>query len=116
MRDIGIFHSLHKENFKRFRAFFNSIEEGYRGASGAFSAGVPIIDILIGLNALDKANGGYLDDNLMFYPRDGQKHIIEARQRLVEGKSLLDYAKKHDSEALMKTYDSIREHILQFRK
>lgn len=117
MKYLWKFHKLSKDDFTWFRGYFISDDKRwYRWPSGAFSPGVPLIDITIWLNSLDTANPWYLDENLRFYPKLSKIHIEQARDRLNNKKSLLDYADKYNSEHLQKIYTEIATAVMHFRK
>lgn len=117
MQYLGKFHSLSKEDFTLFRGYFIGDEERkFRWPSGAFSPGIPIIDITIWLNSLDTANPGYLDENIIFYPKLSQIHIRNARDRLTNQKSLLHYAIKHNNDQLKQIYMEIGTAVMRFRQ
>ena len=111
------FFSLDDEQFAIFRTFYfgNEILD-YRWPSGAFSSSMPIIDLLIGLNTLETANHGYLDENLKHYPRAWQLAIKRAIQKYQSGDTVLTYALSRRDDELLTLYNEMGASILRFRQ
>ncbi len=110
------YHEINDKNFMEFRSFFSKDEyRWHRWPSGAFSAWIPIIDILIWLNILEEANKWYLNNVENLYPRDGRIMLSEVRKRSKDDRTIADYAGKLNYPILWEIYRDISEGIILFR-
>lgn len=111
------FYQLNKKDFNIFRTFYFWNELlWYRWASWAFSSSIPVLDLLIGLDTLEKANKWYLDSNLMHYPSKWQLDVQLARKLYMEWRTILSLWLSNRSEDLISLYKEIGAGILRFRK
>jgi len=114
---LWTYHTMLRKHFSIFRELFLSKPHLWlRWASWAFSAWMPIFDLLTWLNTLDTAQNWYLDRNLKYYPKQWQELIKKARKMFVENKTVESFWKSKNLECLMELYDVMTESILTFRK
>lgn len=95
---VGYTHSLglqNREHFSEFRMYLNSHPlRGTKGPSGAFTAGVPTLELLLAGNVLPEAYMGYLQENYQYFPRQGRKEIDEARALVQKGLTLVSLSQR----------------------
>ena len=86
-------HSLGEQSAKHFGEF-----RGYlgthpirqtKGPSGAFTAGIPILEILIAKDRLPEDYTQYLEANRQYFPRVGRNSIVAAQELAADGNSLI---------------------------
>ena len=84
---------MNKESFKIFRQYLSgNPQRNIVGPSGKFTAGIPILDFLLGGFPII-AEYPKLDEEMGYYPRSGQKEIQIARAKAQSGKSLIDFSR-----------------------
>lgn len=84
--NVGLQDSQH---FLVFRKYFGSnTGRGTKGPSGAFTAGVPTLELLIAGEKLPQEYMHYLDDNNIYFPRQGRRGLAEAREFVRQGMTL----------------------------
>lgn len=82
--------NMGKDNFKIFRQYLGgNPQRGIVGPSGKFTAGIPILDFLLGGHPI-VAEYSKLEEEIGYYPREGQKEIQLARAKAQSGQSLVD--------------------------
>lgn len=89
---IGTTHRIgeqNKDHFAVFRQYFGSHPiRGTKGPSGAFTAGVPTLEILLAGEKLPDEYMQYLRANRIYFPRDGRLKLDEARDFAKKGMTL----------------------------
>lgn len=82
-------------HFAEFRPFVATDPiTGLNGASGAFSARMPTVELLAVGRALIESHRAYADKHMLYFPSDGRKSLQNALAAAEAGKSILDYAAK----------------------
>lgn len=83
------------DHFSAFRPYFlehpirrTSNGEKYKGPSGAFTASIPIFEILFAGEKMQKEQFKYFEENEIYFPRKGREGIQEALGYLQEGRTL----------------------------
>lgn len=86
-------HDMNKDSFKIFRQYLSgNPQRNIVGPSGKFTAGIPILDFLLGGFPII-AEYPKLEEEIGYYPRSGQKEIQIARAKAQSGKSLIDLSR-----------------------
>lgn len=87
MEDVAM--KMPKEHFAEFRRYFGSHSgRNLKGPSGAFTAGIPTLDLLVGGENLPEEFHNYISDNIMYFPRKGRKELRKAIDLVKERFSL----------------------------
>lgn len=90
---VGITASLGlmpKEHFAKFRSYLGTHPiRGVKGPSGAFTAGIPFLELLFRGDRLPNEYLDYLGENWKYLPRHGRKDIDMALQFIAQGWTLL---------------------------
>lgn len=113
-------HSLGMQNqnhFKQFRQYLGGNNlRGTKGPSGAFTAGIPTIEILLAGEKLPQDYIKYLQDNEIYFPRDGRKKIKDALADVNDGLTFTLIAEQLGRpEPLMQAIEGISKLIRGFR-
>jgi len=102
------------ESFRTFRLYLGSHPTRHlKGPSGAFSASVPLVDILLAGRSLPTPMIEYLTRNLMYFPRQGRRELTQALQESAEGKTLFDIVSP--AHELHDLTEEIKEQVRIFR-
>jgi hypothetical protein len=84
---IGV--DMNKDDFNLFRRYFQTHPiRQIKGASGAFSASIPVADLLLGGENLAEDHLSYLHHNMPYFPRNGRKEINRALMMVQAGLTL----------------------------
>lgn len=85
---------MNKDKFKIFRQYLGgNPQRGLVGPSGKFTAGIPILDFLLGGLPI-MAEYPKLEEEMGYYPRAGQKEIQNAQAKAESGQSLVDMSRE----------------------
>lgn len=115
LKTIGM--DMPRNNFAVFRKFFNTHPtRGLKGPSGAFTAAVPVLDMLLGGENLDASYFDYLRDNEMYFPRSGRQKMADAYKKIENGKTLTALAASIENpQELVDRLQTISAQLRQFR-
>lgn len=117
------------DHFVLFRKYLASHPlRNLKGPSGAFTASIPVLDLLLRGNDLPPNYPDYLRENMRYFPCDGQKeiqnaiHTVSANQTLVEiWRRRPNVVRKfsdpeRDTQELKRMIDAIGEFLNAFRR
>ena len=115
--------AMPKEHFITIRDYFLSHPirttpdgEKYKGPSGAFTAKIPVFEILFAGETMKPEQFHYFKDNEMYFPRKGREEIQDALQYLEEGSTLTQLASLLGNPPILKTeLDQFDHYLNQFR-
>lgn len=96
------------EHFSTFRPYFlehptRTRPDGrkYKGPSGAFTASIPVFEILFAGEKMNPEQFNYFRDNEVYFPRKGQRDIQEALEYLGDGLTLTQLASSLDNPPIL---------------
>lgn len=82
-----------REHFSEFRKYLSTHPiRGTKGPSGAFTAGIPTLELLLAGESLPEEYIQYLEENKIYFPRQGRKNIQNARESMSNGLTLTSLA------------------------
>lgn len=115
MHVIGM--KMRREHFAEFRQYLGSHSlRNLKGPSGAFTAGIPTIDLLLAGENLPGEFYAYLEENRMYFPRSGRKGLERARILGQNGLSLVSLTEQLGfPEQLTDPISAISEQVRVFR-
>lgn len=104
-------------DFSVFRQYLvGSSERKLKGPSGAFTAGVPVIELLLSAPSMSEEQISYLFDNSRYFPRKGREQIFEAVLQGLRGRSLVQLCEQMGNpDYLILGLKKISELIREFR-
>ena len=107
------FKQMDKDHFGQFRGYFATHPTRHlKGPSGAFSARVPILDLVVAGDHTLPVYGSYLTNNMQYFPRGNRKQLAAAQQLAERGLTVSAVNDKlgHDPQvasAVATVYDSL---------
>lgn len=115
MHAIGM--KMPKEHFAEFRPYLGTHPiRQTKGPSGAFTARIPILELLLAGEHLPEEYMQYLENNKMYFPRSGRIQIDQARSMVEEGLTLTALSRRlGNPEALDGGIDLLGKSIRKFR-
>lgn len=94
-----LWNEVPKDHFTAFREYFmshpsrkNPDGEVYKGPSGAFTAGIPVFEILFAGEKMKPEQFNYFKENEIYFPRKGREDIRDALEYLQNGLTLTQLA------------------------
>jgi hypothetical protein len=108
---------MNPDHFTVFRSYLvGNSHRGLKGPSGAFTAGIPTMDLLIGGENLDSSCHQYLSSNLPYFPRDGRVGIKTAQEIVARGESLNHLCEvRGNPQELRSALDALVKSVRRFR-
>lgn len=101
-------------HFREYRAFFKA-SEAEKGASGAFSAKFPHIDLLLHGDQTPDEVFAYLDNNRAYFPMEDFRNLTDTRSDRLN--AVRDRMKRVDiSSETSALYDALKRDVLSFRR
>lgn len=86
---LASLYQMRPEHFSVFRKYLNSHPvRGLKGPSGAFTAGIPILEVMTRGDELPPEYFTYLTENMKYFPRAGQKMLQEVLTWSATGNTL----------------------------
>ncbi len=109
--------SLNREHFDSFRKFLTGNKKrGLKGPSGAFTAKVPILELLTFGEKSDANYVKYIKDNIIYFPNCDKQNLTEVLL-LAEGKHLdSKFEALCDISGTEELVQSIKDLLVVFRK
>lgn len=106
-----------REHFAIFRHYLNKNPiTGHKGASAAFTSGIPIIGILFGGENLPKEYYDFLQENEIYFPRKGRAGIRQSRELADNGLSITALYNASEKPSQMAPYlEDINQSLRLFR-
>lgn len=103
--------------FEQFRGYFSSdpFVKGAKGPSGAFTAGIPIVELILAGDHLPEDYLDYLDTNSIFFPRSGQERIHIERENASQGLTLVTLAERTRSTGFQEELTKVSDTLRKFR-
>lgn len=100
--------TMSTEHFSTFRPYFlehpaRTRPDGrkYKGPSGAFTASIPVFEILFAGEKMNQEQFNYFKDNEIYFPRKGKRDIQEALEYLGNGFTLTQLARSLDNPPIL---------------
>ena len=82
-----------REHFSIFRKYLGTHPlRGTKGPSGAFTAGIPTLELLLAGEKLPEEYLQYLEENNIYFPRQGRKNMQDAKELVRNGLTLTSLA------------------------
>lgn len=106
-----------KEHFAVFRYYLESHRtRGTKGPSGAFTAGIPTLELLLAGEQLPEEYRRYLKENNIYFPRKGRERLREARE-LIERRMTLTLVSQRlgNPSSLAEAINSLGDLMRRFR-
>ncbi|MEX2028444.1 MAG: hypothetical protein WD988_03035 [Candidatus Curtissbacteria bacterium] len=106
-----------REHFGIFRAYLNSHPtRGTKGPSGAFTAGIPTIELLLAGEQLPDEYRHYIDENNIYFSRKGRKDLERAREFASKGMTLTAISQHLENPPLLaENINSLSDLMRRFR-
>lgn len=105
------------EHFSEFRKYLSTHPlRGTKGPSGAFTAGIPTLELLLAGEKLPEEYMQYLEENNIYFPRQGRENIQDARESVSKGLTLTSLAERlGDPQALDQSINEFSQLVRRFR-
>jgi hypothetical protein len=115
MRGLGYLPDGHFNVFRKYVSVHPI--RNLKGPSGAFTARIPIMELLLHGEELQPNYMCYFEENRKYFPRQGQMEILEAFEQVQNGDTLTSLCYKNEQTAcVMERINVIGEFLNTFRK
>lgn len=115
MRGLGYLMEGHFDAFRKYVSVHPV--RNLKGPSGAFTARIPIMELLLHGEELRPNYMHYFEENRKYFPREGQAEILDAFKQAQNGNTLTALCYKNErAQCIMERINVIGEFLNVFRK